>query len=167
MTRSLACFSVSFSLWIAMAGPAAGQAVVETGLGAARAATTAGPAKGIGKSISGLSALDKALKPGQPVSDEQTPASTTAKPADKTTAKPADKTTPTSASTSAASQPNWEDPSGVEPGLGYEELVRRFGPPAMAITNAAERSLTYRGKDGVFQVEVRDGAVTAIVKPHR
>jgi Protein kinase domain len=82
-------------------------------------------------------------------------------------AKPADKTTPTSASTSAASQPNWEDPSGVEPGLGYEELVRRFGPPAMAITNAAERSLTYRGKDGVFQVEVRDGAVTAIVKPHR
>ena len=159
MTRSLACFSVSFSLWIAMTGPAAGQAVVETGLGAARAATTAGPAKGIGKSISGLSALDKALKPGQPVSDEQTPASTTAK--------PADKTTPTSASTSAASQPNWEDPSGVEPGLGYEELVRRFGPPAMAITNAAERSLTYRGKDGVFQVEVRDGAVTAIVKPHR
>src|ERR1019366_5333091 len=167
MTRSLACFSVSFSLWIAMAGTAAGQAVVETGLGAARAATTAGPAKGIGKSISGLSALDKALKPGQPVSDEQTPASTTAKPADKTTAKPAGKTTPSSASTPAPSQPNWEDPSGVEPGLGYEELVRRFGPPAMAITNSTERSLTYRGKDGVFQVEVRDGAVASIVKPHR
>jgi hypothetical protein len=160
MTRSVACFSVSFSLWIAMAGPAAGQAVVETGLGAARAAAAAGPAKGIGKSISGLSvAVDKALKPGQPVSNAQPLASSTAKPADKTTS--------TSASASAASQPDWEDPSGVEPGLGYEELVRRFGPPAMAITNSAERSLTYRGKDGVFQVEVRNGAVATIVKPHR
>jgi hypothetical protein len=37
----------------------------------------------------------------------------------------------------------------------------------MAITSAAGRSLTYRGKNGVFQVEVRDGAVAAIVKPHR
>jgi hypothetical protein len=37
----------------------------------------------------------------------------------------------------------------------------------MAITNSAGRSLTYRGKDGVFQVEVRDGVVAAIVKPHR
>ena len=52
-------------------------------------------------------------------------------------------------------------------GLGYEELVRRFGPPTMAITNSAGRSLTYQGKDGVFLVEVRDGVVAAIVKPHR
>jgi len=160
MTRSLVCFSVSFSLWLAMAGHAAGQAVVEAGLGAAGAATATGPAKGIGKSMSGLSvALDKALKQGQHVSDKQPPAATTAKPAAKTPT--------TTASASPEPPPNWEDPSGVEPGLGYEELVRRFGPPAMAITNSAERSLTYRGKDGVFQVEVRDGAVAAIVKPHR
>ncbi len=143
-----------------MAGPAAGQAVVETGLGAARAATAAGPAKGIGKSISGLSvALDKALKSGQPASDKQAPTSTTAKPADNTMS--------AYAGTSAGPQPTWEDPSGVEPGLSYQELVRRFGPPAMAITNSAERSLTYRGKDGMFQVEVRDGVVAEIVKPHR
>jgi hypothetical protein len=38
-----------------------GQAVVEAGFGAAGAATAAGPAKGIGKSMSELSvALDKA-----------------------------------------------------------------------------------------------------------
>ena len=54
MTRSLACFSVFFSLWLAMAGPAAGQAVVEAGLGAAGTATAAGPAKGIGKSVEGV-----------------------------------------------------------------------------------------------------------------
>jgi len=160
MTRSLACFSVSFSLWLAMAGPAAGQAVVEAGLGAAGAAATAGPAKGIGKSLSGLYvALDKALKQGQGVSDEQPLAATRAKPAAKTPS--------TTASASPEPLPNWEDPSGVEPGLGYEELVRRFGPSTMAITNSDGRSLTYRGKDGVYQVEVRDGVVATIVKPHR
>jgi hypothetical protein len=160
MTRSLACFSVSFLLWVSMAVPAAGQAVVEAGLGAARAATSAGPAKGIGKSMSGLSvALDKALKQGKPVSDEQ--------PAAVTMAKPTAKTPSTTASASPEPPPNWEDPSGVEPGLGYEELVRRFGPPTMGITNSAGRSLTYRGKEGVFQVEVRDGVVAAIDKPHR
>ena len=160
MTQSLAYFPVSLSLWLAMAGPATGQAVVEAGLGAARAATTAGPAKGIGKSMSGLSvALDKALKPGPQVSDEQPLAATKAKPAAQAPS--------SSLSVSSVPPPSWEDPSGVEPGLGYEELVRRFGPPAMAITNSAERSLTYRGKDGAFQVEVRDGVVAAVVKPHR
>jgi hypothetical protein len=161
MTRSFACFSASFSLWLAMAGPAAGQAVVEAGLGAAGAAMAAGPAKGIGKSMSGLSvALDKAFKQGQRVSDEQPLAAATS-------AKPSAKTPSTTASASPEPPRNWEDPSGVEAGLGYEELVRRFGPPTMAITNSAGRSLTYRGKDGVFQVEVRDGVVAAIVKPHR
>lgn len=153
MTRSLVTLSVSFSLWLAMAGTAAGQAVVEAGLGAARAATTAAPAKGVGKSISGLSvALDKALKPGQPAAA--------------TTAQPAAKKPSTFASAPQAPEPNWEDPGGVEPGLGYEELVRRFGPPAMAITNSAERFLTYRGKDGVFQVKLRDGTVASIDKPN-
>jgi hypothetical protein len=136
MTRSLACFSASLSVWLAMAGTAAG----------------------VGKSISGLSgALDKAFKAGQPVSDEQ--------PAAATTAKPAAKTPSTSATATPTAAPTWEDPGGVEPGLGYAELLRRFGPPAMAITGSAEGSLTYRGKDGMFQVKVRDGVVASIDKP--
>ena len=158
MTRSLACFSVSFSLWLALPGTATGQAVVEAGLGAARAATTTGPAKGVGKSMSGLSVtLDKLLKQGQPVSIEQ-PAATTAKQAAQTPSIPA--------TASPAPAPNWEDPGAVEPGLGYEELVRRFGPPAMAITSSAERFLTYRGKDAVFQLKVRDGMVASIDRQH-
>jgi hypothetical protein len=65
MTRSIAFLSVSFSLWLAVAGVAYGQAAVEAGLGAARAATTTAPAKGLGKSMSGLAgSLDKALKAG-------------------------------------------------------------------------------------------------------
>ena len=158
MMRSIACFSVSCSLWLAMARDAAGQAVVENGLGAARAATTTAPAKGVGKSISGLTgSLDKALKAGQQGSDGQ--------PAAVTTAKPATKGPSSSGNASPKPALNWEDPSGIEPGLSYEEFVRRFGPPSMAITVAAERSLTYRGKDGVFRVKVQGELVTSIEKP--
>jgi hypothetical protein len=34
-----------------------------------------------------------------------------------------------------APKPNWEDPSGIRTGISYAELVRRFGPPALAITD--------------------------------
>ena len=165
MTRSLACFSISFSLWLAMAGPAAGQAAAEAGLGAAGASTATAPSRGIGKSMSGLSdALQKALHPGEAAAEERPVPAATAKAHAKTTATG----TPASASPAtppAVPAPTWEDAAGIEKGLAYEELVRRFGPPAMAITNGTERSLTYKGKDGMFQVEVRDGAVATVVKP--
>jgi len=158
MVRSTACIAVSFSLWLSMAGSAAAQATVESGLGAARAVTTTAPARGIGKSMSGLAgSLDKVLKGGQQSSNEQPAAAVSAKPATRTGA--------TSPKTSPPPVMNWEDPSGIEPGLAYDELVRRFGPSSMAITAGAERSLTYRGKDGVFQVKVQDGVVTSIEKP--
>jgi len=172
MMRSLACFSVCFLLRLAAPGTAAGQALGEAGLGAAGASSAAGPAKGVGKSISGLSgALDKALTAGEPVSDAHPVAASGgtaaakgvgAKPA---RAKGASKTPPVPAATSSAPAPKWEDPSAVEPGLSYAELVRRFGPSAMVVTNSAERALTYSGKDGMFQVKVRDGVVTGIEKP--
>ena len=156
MVRSTACIAVSFSLWLSMAGSAAGQATVESGLGAARAVTTTAPARGIGKSMSGLAgSLDKALKGGQ--QSEQPAAAVSAKPAARTAA--------TSPKTSPSPVVNWEDPSGIEPGLVYDELVRRFGPSSLAISGGAERSLTYQGKDGVFQVKVQDGVVTSIEKP--
>jgi len=158
MVRSTACIAVSFSLWLWMAAPAAAQATVESGLGAARAVTTTAPARGIGKSMSGLAgSLDKALKGGQQGSNEQ--------PAAPASARPAAKTGSTSPKTSPPPVVTWEDPSGIEPGLAYDELVRRFGPSSLAITAGAERSLTYPGKDGVFQVKVQDGVVTAIEKP--
>jgi hypothetical protein len=158
MARSIVCIPVSFSLWLAVAGTAAGQATVEAGLGAARAVTTTAPAKGLGRSMSGLAgSLDKVLKAGQQGSNEQ--------PAAVVSSKPAPQTGSTSTKTSPSPVVNWEDPSGIEPGLAYDELVRRFGPSSMAITAGAERSLTYRGKDGVFQIKVQDGVVTSIEKP--
>ena len=161
MTRSMACLSISFLLWLTMPGTAAGQAAVEAGLGAARAATTAAPASGVGKAIGGLAgSLDKALKAGQQGSDRQ--------PAAAATAGPAAKTAPASAHAAASPPPpapKWEDPSGIETGLGYQELVRRFGPPSLEISGEMGRSLTYSGKSGAFHLDVQDDRVTSIRKP--
>jgi len=155
MTRSLASFLVPFSLCLALAGPAAGQAVVEAGLGAARAATTTAPAAGIGKSLNGLSGnLDKAIKTGQQPSVQQTVTVINSKPPAKE-----------SATAPAVPPPTWEDAGAIETGLTYEDVVRRFGPPVMSISNRTERSLTYRGKDGWFQLELRDGVVSSVAKP--
>ena len=142
------------ALWFAMAGIAYGQATVEAGLGAARAATSTAPAKGLGKSMSGLAgSLDKALKATPP----KTPSTAVDTPsANAPSAAPA---------TAPAHAPNWEDPAGIELGLSYEDLVRRFGPSAMSITSGTEKSLSYPGKAGTFQVTVQDGKVASIAKP--
>jgi hypothetical protein len=166
MTRLIACFSVSFSLWLATAGTAVAQTMVEYGLGASRAATTTAPASGIGKSLSGLAgSLDKATKAAGAQNSETKPAATaTATKAAAAAREPL--TTPTtSVDNVPVPPPSWEDPSGIDSGLAYDELIRRFGPSSMAITDGAEKMLTYRGKEGIFQVRVQDGAVKSIEKP--
>ncbi len=158
MARSVTCLLGSFSLWLTMAGTAAGQAAVEYGIGAAHAATTAAPAKGIGKAMSGLAgSLDKAVKAGQQASDGQ--------PAAAATARTTTKTMSPSAHTPPPPVENWEDPSGIQTGLSYGELVRRFGPPALEISGETGRSLTYSGKKGAFQLEIQDGKVTSVLAP--
>ncbi len=116
-------------------------------MGAARAATTTAPASGIGKAIGGLVG-----------STDKTKTASTAGPASVTTVR----VHASAAKTPAAS---FEDPSGIEAGLGYAELVRRFGPPAMQITDETGTSLSYAGKSGIFQLQVKDGKVAAIEKP--
>jgi hypothetical protein len=149
MARSIGCLGISCSLWLVLAGTAAGQAVVEAGLGAAGAATTtAAPARGIAKSIGGMAgSLDKLIK-AQPESDTQTPATPTAL-----------------AHAAPPASVKWEDPTGIETGITYEELVRRFGPPTMEITGETGKSVTYAGKGGTVRLDVQDGKVTAVRKP--
>src|ERR1017187_9923614 len=164
MARSIAGFSVAFSLCIMMAGAAAGQAMVEYSLGAARAATTAAPAKGIGDAIGGLAgSLDKAVKAWQQDSDGKPAAATTTETAVRNTSRAVK--TSRSAHISPPPASNREDPSGIQAGLNYGEMVRRFGPPALEISDDVGRSLTYSGKTGAFQIEVRDEKVTSIEKP--
>jgi hypothetical protein len=166
----MACLSISIWLWLTMAGTAAGQAVVEAGLGAAGSATGAASSRSVGNAISGLAgSLDKAIKAGQQDSDAPSAASSTVSPSK---AVPAAKT-PSSSSSSPSSHtahapapaPKWEDPSGIQAGLSYEELVRRFGPPALEISGETGRSLTYAGKDGTVRLDVVGDQVTSIRKP--
>jgi hypothetical protein len=166
MVRLIVYLLVSFSLLLALARTAtAGQAAVEYGLGAGRAATTAAPAKGIGKSMSGLAdSLDKAVKAGQQASDVKPSPATPGQPVAKRTTSNA-KTVSPSINTAPPPTPKWEDASGISTGLSYGELARRFGPPALEITNASGTSLIYSGKDGMFQIEMQGGTVTSIEKP--
>ena len=157
MARSIAVLPISFSLWMAMSGPAAGQAIMESGLGTARAATTAAPVKGVGKSLSGLAGgLEKALKAQSPSSVEQPSVAA---------ASPAAQRSLAATNTAPAPASNWEDPGAIDVGITYDELVRRFGPYSMAISDSTQKVLTYRGKTGTFQVGMQDGKVTAVEKP--
>jgi hypothetical protein len=146
MTRTL-------FLCLAISAAAFGQAAVEAGLGASRAATSTAPAKGLGKSMAGIAGtLDKALKPAQKEADELPAKSpvTTAKAAPAPTSAPA---------------PKYEDAAAIEPGLAYADLVRRFGPPAMSTTYDGETTLSYSGKAGMYQLKVVEGKVKSLEKP--
>jgi hypothetical protein len=82
-----------------------------------------------------------------------------ATPAAKSTAAPAAKTVPLETSAAAS---KWEDPGGIETGLAYADLVRRFGPPTLAITGDAGKTLTYSSNAGSFHVETEDDRVAAV-----
>ena len=61
---------------------------------------------------------------------------------------------------------SYEDPRLIQPGLEYDELVARFGPPAMEMTTEpGHRSLMYAGIYGTSFVEVQDGKVAAPEAP--
>jgi hypothetical protein len=153
MARSIAYLLTALPMWLLTTTPAHAQAAVEAGLGAGRAATSAAPAKGIGKAMSGLAGkLGETLKAGQPTSGASTTVTTVA------VSSPSAKDAPKPAA-------NWEDPSGIEPGLSYADLVRRFGPPTLEITGEGGKSLTYARKSGAFQLEIRDDKVSSIDKP--
>ena len=142
------------------------QTGVEYGLGAGRAATSTAPAAGIGKTMGGLAGtLDKTLKQGEG-SDASTaaPAAKRAATAKKAASPDTAASKATAASVPAAAPaPSYEDPKKIETGMEYDELVRRFGPPSMEATNeSGGKLLTYAGKDGTSQVEVKEGKVSAV-----
>ncbi len=174
---------ISSALLLATVCPTAvGQAVTEYGLGAGRAATTTAPAGKIASGISGAIAnLSKAAGvdsgTAAPGSASPTPAaprtaahksgrrvqtkqSTLAAKAATPEAPPATPPTP------AAPAPVYEDPQQIQPGIEYNELLRRFGPPSMSVTTESGTSmLWYSSGNGNYQVEVKDGKVIAPRRP--
>jgi hypothetical protein len=58
---------------------------------------------------------------------------------------------------------NYEDPRRIQPGLSYEELIRRFGPASFEVsTGPGTKTLAYPGKGGDIDIELVDGKVTAV-----
>jgi hypothetical protein len=139
--------------FLLMAGSLYGQAAVEAGLGASRAVTSTAPAAGLGKSIGGaFGVLDKTLKSDKTADKAGTEVvvvrSMSSAPAPKTPAR------------------TYEDIREAEPGLDYEVLVDRFGPAALEVAGEGGiRKLSYPGKTGSTQVEVKDGKVLAVNVP--
>ena len=144
-----------------MAGTASAQAVLEYGLGASRAVTTSAPAAGLGKSVSGSPAAwtRHSKLPASRIRSRNLLLPLQPRPHRPSRCRNSSEAPP-------APTPNWEDPSGIEPGLDYEELGSLLRPFRLW-RSPTERSwsLTYRGKDGMFQVEVLYGAVKSIAKP--
>jgi hypothetical protein len=147
--------------------PAAAQASVEYGMGAAAASGSAGALKGLGDTVSGaLGNSEKTIA---------TPTTTVIVPADPKRVVPATKTKPGSRSASKAAakpaappapKPIYEDARQIEVGMKYDEMIRRFGPPAMAITNGPDsKTFSYMSKGGPVQVEYSEDKVTSAQKP--
>jgi hypothetical protein len=148
--------------WVAFGGTAAGQTTVE--YGAAAAAAAAGASKGAGGMLNGL---DKALKSRTNPAAPRNGATTPAKPPTAAPKAPAQTSTATPPAKVAPPPPapTYEDPTGIQVGMGYDELLRRFGPPTLEIlTGPGTRSLDYDTKDGGVRVECQDGKVIAAGK---
>ena len=145
-----------FSMLFVAEGVLSAQAMIEHSLGAGRAAVSTAPAaRGVSKSVSGINGnLEKVMKSaGQTAVDgagttnettETVPYSERANPAPAVPAKV------------------YEDPSGIKVGMTNDELVKRFGPPSLDVTSPTARILNYRGRNTIFELELRDDKVGKI-----
>jgi hypothetical protein len=67
----------------------------------------------------------------------------------------------------AAPRPSYEDAMGIEKGMTCEEVIRRFGPPAMAFAGEDDaKTMSYAGKTGRVQVECQGGKVASAEKSY-
>jgi hypothetical protein len=159
MRRLCLLFAASLAASLVFTAPVYGQAAAEAGLGAAASSLGTAGAGGIGKSTAGiLNSLNKTLNPNGATTSSPTTTRTTTRTraARKSAAAPAP----------AAPPPVYEDALQIDKDMEYADLLRRFGPPAMQISNGSEgRTLTYVSAGGTVQVEVQGGRVMSVVKP--
>ncbi len=150
-------------LFVILSSDLLAQAVVEAAAGAARAATTAVPAQKVGKSINGaFDNLNRALQ------NSTKPKSTTSSAATSPASAPAAAAitpVPVPAPSVLNSEVVFEDPSGIQEGMEYEEVTRRFGPPSLKLTTGPDQeTLCYIKNVTSVDVTVRGGEVTAVQK---
>src|SRR5580658_511443 len=140
--RTAAVVASSLLLLAVFPKPGAAQAMVEAAGASSAASGSAGALKSLGDTINGtLGNLNDTLKTSTTtVVVVDTPAS---KPS-KTAFVPKGP---------AAPKPTYEDPQQIQTGLAYDEMMRRFGPPSMKLTDGSTMSITYMTKAGSVQVE--------------
>jgi hypothetical protein len=155
--RGLILFSVLFGV----EGILAGQTMIERGMITGASSGIAAPAAGLKKAVSGImGSVDQAAKAAQVPSANASPSR--ARVADPS--QPAEVEAAVEASpVPAAPAKIYEDPRGIQAGMANEELIRRFGPPTLAVTSASNgRLLTYAGKNGMIQLELRNEKVVLL-----
>jgi hypothetical protein len=160
MSRSALALSACVISILVLRVPAFGQAAAEAGLGAAASSIGTAGAGGVGKSVGGLfKNLDQTLKSGS------TATSTTVSPASSGSSKPVLRDKPAAGRAEPAPRPNYEDAMQIQKDIGYDELLRRFGPPAMQFAGADDsRTMTYVSTGGSVQLELQGGKVIGIEK---
>lgn len=142
----------------ALCGAARAQAVVEYGGIAGASATGAAANRKTGKQVGGVwSSLEKTLKssPDQSGSQNASPRQTRRR----ASARP----NKADAAETPAAAAIHEDPRQIQPGIAYEELIRRCGPPSFEVaTGPTTKTLAYPGKDSGIDVELQDGKVVRV-----
>ena len=161
----------------ALCAIAEAQAGTEYGLGTGRAAITTAPVRKLGTSLSDLFGTAAKAIQGNTAADEAAPsAPETAAPKPNRSPRPK-RSTAAATKKAAVSEPPvtqeatqpppppapvYEDPQKIQAGIGYDELLRRFGRPSMSITTGPSRSmLLYSSGETSYQIEVEDGKVVA------
>jgi hypothetical protein len=164
MSRLVLALSGGFIAFVVLEVPAAGQAAVEAGIGAAASSIGSSGARGVGKGIAGaFGNLNETLKSTSGAKSE-TPGTSRSGAKGKATGRPS--SVKASAPVVVQQAPNYEDAMQIEKGIGQEELVRRFGPPAMQIASGSdEQTMSYVSSGGVVQLELHGGKVVSVVRP--
>ena len=172
MVRSLELVAGAFLGVLALTIPAAGQALPEYSAGTAGTTGAAGASGGIGKSIGEMIGnLDKTLASSESANKEDAakkPDSGPSKPAAATPRRSQKGRPATTAAVhpTAPPVPKYEDPNQIPVNLAYDEMMRRFGPPAMEITtDSSVQKLLYATPSGMVHIEVVGGVVTSAPKP--
>jgi hypothetical protein len=143
----------------ALAPTLCAQAMAETALGVGRAATTTAPAgKAAGKAIgAAMGNIGKSLDKTADTKEKPKP-------------RPTAKRTGAAATHAAKAEPKfgpkpafvYEDPAGINTGMEYAEVIRRFGAPSMSINNGAAQTLWYDNRDHPIEVQVQGGKVFSV-----
>ncbi len=164
---------IGMALLTLSAGLAA-QAIVEYSLGTAAAAGAAGAAQQLGKNVAAkmnkvgetLPAPPRTLKPLSIALPGASPVSASAPSAARPAAEESTAALlPLSPALAAPPAPavSYEDPAGIQEGMDYTEVVRRFGPPSMKYSSAdGQQTLCYTRPDRSLDLQLRDGKVAAI-----